>query len=59
MDATALWREVVEELETLGIKARVVPVERLADARARVDGGRAPRGGGAGGGPPRAPSARP
>ena len=37
MDATALWREVVEELETLGIKARVVPVERLADARARVD----------------------
>ena len=37
MDATALWREVVEELETQGIKARVVPVERLADARACVD----------------------
>jgi len=37
MDATALWREVVEELETQGIKARVVPVERLAEARARVD----------------------
>ena len=52
MDAAALWRDVVEELETQGIKARVVPVERLAevaaprrrgDRRRRVPGGRSPR----------------
>ena len=29
MDASALWRDIVDELETQGIRARVVPAERL------------------------------
>ena len=32
-----MWRDVLAELETQGIQARVVPVERLDDVRRRVD----------------------
>ena len=37
MDAAALWRGVVDELAAEGVRAMVVPVERIADARRRVD----------------------
>jgi epoxyqueuosine reductase len=37
MEATAPWSDVLGELETQGILARVVPVERLDDVRRRVD----------------------
>jgi epoxyqueuosine reductase len=37
MDAATLWRDIVDELEAQGIKACVLPVERLDDARRRVD----------------------